>query len=277
MTREEALEILGLDPDASLDEAKKAYRALAKIYHPDKSSASNAAVMFRIISDAWEVIQNTDEQDYTETEVRSRYTKAEEERKRAEETRQRAEAKAAQAEEIRRHKEKKTEKAIKRFCYLGCLILTLIIILQGIYNQNVVHLIDIFYSIFTVCLGTIVYGRLTGWLIIKCRKKWFFKKGKEDNIEIKILFRSCLVCSIISIVVLGWEYGGSFFSDVIFPLQLNEFLNSIYSTNAMFLIIIFSSLLYAALFGWITGSIIIKTRSIIIKTSEWFKKKRIEN
>jgi molecular chaperone DnaJ len=52
MTRAEALEILGLDSDASLDDARKAYRALAKTYHPDKSSASNATVMFRIISNA---------------------------------------------------------------------------------------------------------------------------------------------------------------------------------------------------------------------------------
>ena len=40
MTREEALEILGLDSDASLDEARQAYRTLAKIYHPDKKSCA---------------------------------------------------------------------------------------------------------------------------------------------------------------------------------------------------------------------------------------------
>ena len=50
MTRGEALEILGLDSDASLDEARAAYRTLAKTYHPDKNSASNATAMFRIIS-----------------------------------------------------------------------------------------------------------------------------------------------------------------------------------------------------------------------------------
>ena len=44
MTRKEAFEILALDPDASLDEAKKGYRTLAKIYHSDKNLTPNAAV-----------------------------------------------------------------------------------------------------------------------------------------------------------------------------------------------------------------------------------------
>jgi len=41
MTRGEALEILGLDSDAPLDAARKAYRTLAKTYHPDKNTASS--------------------------------------------------------------------------------------------------------------------------------------------------------------------------------------------------------------------------------------------
>ena len=280
MTRGEALEILGLDSDASLDDARKAYRALVKIYHPDKSSASNATVMFRIISDAWEVIQNTEEQESAETEARSRYTETEEERKHAEEERQRAEARAAQAEEIRKHnKEKKTEKVIKRFCYLGWFILTLVGVLRSINNQNALHLINIFYSIFTVCLGTIGYGWLTGWLIIKCRKKWFFKKGKEDNVEVKILFRSCLAWFIFGICL--WY--GSVISDLIFELQLddplapqwydsqfNKFLLFMLYTNVIFLCTICGPLLPTALLGCITGS-------IIIKTNEWFQKKRLKN
>jgi curved DNA-binding protein CbpA len=44
MTRKEVFEILALDPDASLDETKKAYRTLAKIYHSDKNFTPNAAV-----------------------------------------------------------------------------------------------------------------------------------------------------------------------------------------------------------------------------------------
>ena len=301
MTRGEALEILGLDSDASLDEAREAYRTLAKTYHPDKNPASNATVMFRIISDAWEVIQNTAEQEHSEAEIRQqqaeaeaarrrdaeeaarRRAEAEEERKRAQEE-QRTEARAAQAEEIRRHKkEKKTEKVIKRFCYLGWFILTLVGVLRSINNQNALHLINIFYSIFTVCLGTIGYGWLTGWLIIKCRKKWFFKKGKEDNVEVKILFRSCLAWFIFGICLWYGSVYGSVISDLIFELQLddplapqwydsqfNKFLLFMLYTNVIFLCTICGPLLPTALLGCITGS-------IIIKTNEWFQKKRLKN
>lgn len=61
MTQERAYEILGLDTNASLEDAKKVYRDLVKVYHPDKNLASNAAVMFRLIQDAWEYIQKTTE------------------------------------------------------------------------------------------------------------------------------------------------------------------------------------------------------------------------
>ncbi len=261
MTRKEALEILGLDADASLEDARKVYRALVKTYHPDKNTASNASVMFRIIQDAWEVIQNIAEEQRAAADIKQQQSaqeaayeaaqryrdeerygyrkaeeerkkreaeeaanrKAEEKRKRAEEERQRVEARAAQAEEIRRDKkEKKTEKVIKRFCYLGWFILTLVSALRIINDQNTVHLINIFYSISIVCLGTIGYGWLTGWLIIKCRKKWFFKKGKEDNIEVKILFRSCLAWFIFGIVCTWWGIYKSEISDLIFGLQLDD-------------------------------------------------------
>ena len=84
MTRGEALEILGLDSDASLDEAREAYRTLVKHYHPDKNAASNASVMFRIIQDAWEVIQDHSEQEFAKAETRRKQTEAETERKRTE-------------------------------------------------------------------------------------------------------------------------------------------------------------------------------------------------
>ncbi len=58
MTREKAYKVLGISPDVSPDDAKKAYRSLVKIYHPDKNPASNAAFMFRLVQDAWEYIQD---------------------------------------------------------------------------------------------------------------------------------------------------------------------------------------------------------------------------
>ena len=62
MTHERAYEILGISPDTSPDDAKKAYRALVKIYHPDKNPASNADFMFRLVQKAWEHIQDDIEQ-----------------------------------------------------------------------------------------------------------------------------------------------------------------------------------------------------------------------
>ena len=59
MTLEYAYEILGLNSDASQDEVKKAYRELVKVYHPDKNTAANATVMFRLIQDAWNCLQPT--------------------------------------------------------------------------------------------------------------------------------------------------------------------------------------------------------------------------
>ena len=79
MTHERAYEILGLDLDASLDDAQKAYRDLVKVYHPDKNPATNAAVMFRLIQEAWEYIQKTAE--YSNSEIDSERTKDETQQK----------------------------------------------------------------------------------------------------------------------------------------------------------------------------------------------------
>ncbi|MDE0011633.1 MAG: DnaJ domain-containing protein [Candidatus Poribacteria bacterium] len=63
MTPEHAYEILGLNSDVSRDDAKKAYRELVKVYHPDKNTAANANVMFRLIQDAWNCLQSAYEEE----------------------------------------------------------------------------------------------------------------------------------------------------------------------------------------------------------------------
>ena len=50
--------ILGLESTASLDEIKKAYRVLAKKYHPDINKSANAAEIFNAVSDAYEVLSD---------------------------------------------------------------------------------------------------------------------------------------------------------------------------------------------------------------------------
>jgi molecular chaperone DnaJ len=51
-------EVLGISKSASNDEIKKAYRALAKKYHPDINKASDAEAKFKEIQEAYEVLSD---------------------------------------------------------------------------------------------------------------------------------------------------------------------------------------------------------------------------
>jgi hypothetical protein len=59
MTRKEAFEILGLDANASLNDARMAYLELKETYHPRKIFSPDDIAVFWIISDAWKVVQKT--------------------------------------------------------------------------------------------------------------------------------------------------------------------------------------------------------------------------
>ncbi|MCD5323627.1 MULTISPECIES: molecular chaperone DnaJ [Pontibacillus] len=56
MSKRDYYEVLGVSKDASKDEIKKAYRKLAKKYHPDVSQEDNAEDKFKEAQEAWDVL-----------------------------------------------------------------------------------------------------------------------------------------------------------------------------------------------------------------------------
>jgi len=51
-------EVLGVERDASKDDIKRAYRRLARKYHPDVSKESNAELRFKEMKEAYEVLKD---------------------------------------------------------------------------------------------------------------------------------------------------------------------------------------------------------------------------
>ena len=87
MTRDEALGILGLESNATLDDAKKVYRHLAKATHPDKDPSPGASQRFLLVQNAYEVIttqQVRDKSSRTENGSREREARARAKRERQE-------------------------------------------------------------------------------------------------------------------------------------------------------------------------------------------------
>ena len=57
MPRRDYYAVLGVAPDASPDDLKKAFRALALKYHPDRNPDDpDAEVRFRELAEAWQVL-----------------------------------------------------------------------------------------------------------------------------------------------------------------------------------------------------------------------------
>ena len=52
--------LLGVDPGATTEQIKKAYRKLAKQYHPDVNNSPDAADRFREITEAYDTLTDTD-------------------------------------------------------------------------------------------------------------------------------------------------------------------------------------------------------------------------
>ena len=48
--------VLGVDPEATREELRKAYRKLARRYHPDVSEEADAEARFKEVNEAWEIL-----------------------------------------------------------------------------------------------------------------------------------------------------------------------------------------------------------------------------
>ena len=114
MTRDEALRILGLEADATLDDAKKAYRTLARITHPDKDSSPGANQRFILVQNAHEVFANTEPQAQN-NQARAEKTRQEREaRERAQRERQAREAREEREHREREHRERERRERERR-------------------------------------------------------------------------------------------------------------------------------------------------------------------
>ncbi|WP_373892855.1 molecular chaperone DnaJ [Virgibacillus natechei] len=58
MSKRDYYDVLGVDKDSSKDEIKKAYRKLAREYHPDVNKEDDAADKFKEAKEAYEVLSN---------------------------------------------------------------------------------------------------------------------------------------------------------------------------------------------------------------------------
>ena len=58
VSKRDYYEVLGVDQNASVDEVKKAYRKLARTYHPDVNKADDAEAKFKEVKEAYDILSD---------------------------------------------------------------------------------------------------------------------------------------------------------------------------------------------------------------------------
>lgn len=173
---EEYFKILGLEKTASQEEIKRAYRFLAKKYHPDISSEPDAGKKFIQIAEAYEILTNQ-----KVLETLKIIAENDEERKRSYEYfKKRAKEVARQAAEMKFERLKKEHEAFKQsgmydvFLLLNYIAHTLLIIVTIFFLGFPIYIAITtgFYGLFFFLIAGIILS-----LHILSRRKKYFKLG----------------------------------------------------------------------------------------------------
>lgn len=56
--KKNAYDVLGIEPTATSEEIKTAYKAMVKKYHPDHNNSKNAASQFRVVKKAYDILKD---------------------------------------------------------------------------------------------------------------------------------------------------------------------------------------------------------------------------
>ena len=164
--------ILGLKQDATPDDIKQAYRAMAKKYHPDINKAPNAHERFIEITEAYEILMNRDLHEYYLS--RDRTANQEFARAQYERAREAAQESARRYARMKFDKFKQEQEAFKKSGWHD-----LILILRYIIRILVFPLIGLFialpliseevsehptgYIIFWIVALTLIYFVINNW------------------------------------------------------------------------------------------------------------------
>jgi uncharacterized membrane protein (DUF485 family) len=176
MMLEEYYKILGLEKTASQDEIKKAYRFLAKKYHPDVSSEPDPGKKFIQITEAYEILTN---QKILET-LRIIADNEEERKRTYEYYKKRAKEVARQAVEMKYERLKKEHEAFQQsglydifllLNYIGHFLLILITVFLLAFPVYIAVTTG-FYGLFFFLIAGIILS-----IHIISRRKKFFKLG----------------------------------------------------------------------------------------------------